>query len=117
MYGVPADLDLSFLIGAALYQVHLMPYQLNLVFDPDARFFVEGDWELVADGVVVDRHQPWPRQEPYHWHRVLDRRVVGWSVSPPKSLAVEFEGGLVLRLYDSSEHYESFLIEPGCIVV
>ena len=91
-----------------LYQVHLMPHQLNLVFAPDARFFIEGEW---------DRQHPWPRQEPYYWHRVLDRRVVGWSVSPPKSLALEFEGGLVLRLFDSSEQFESFLIEPGGIVV
>jgi len=94
-----------------------MPNQINLVFDPDGVFLIEGEWELAADGVVVDRHRPWPRREPYHWHRVLGRRVVGWSVSPPKSLALEFEGGVVLRLFDSSERYESFMIEPGPVVV
>jgi hypothetical protein len=101
-----------------LAQVHLMPWQINFVFEPDARFFVEGDWELAAaDGAVIDRSRPWPRAEPFQLHRLLGLRVLGWSVSAPKSLAVNFEGGLALRLFDSSEQYESFLIEPGCVVV
>ncbi len=62
MFGVPANLDLSFLLGAVLAQVHLMPHQVNFVFDPEGRFFVEGEWRLfAADGSTLDRSLPWPR--------------------------------------------------------
>jgi hypothetical protein len=117
MYGVPADLDLSFLRGAVLAQVHLMPSEINFVFHPDGRFFVEGEWELIgSDRSLIDRSMPWPRAEPFQLHRLLNKTVIGWDVSAPRSLALRFEDGLVLRLLDSSDRYESFMIDPGCIV-
>lgn len=117
MYGVPADLDLSFLKGSQLWQVQASSHQVNFIFDSDACIFVEREWDLLVDDVIVDRYRAWPREEPYHWHRLLDRKVVGWSVVAPICLAIEFEGGVVLRLFDFSNRYESFMIDPGAIIV
>lgn len=118
MYGVPATLDLSFLSGAELSQVHLMAHQVNFVFDPNGRFVVWGDWQLLGpDGSEIDRHHPWPRSEPFQFHHLLGRQVINWSLAPPQSLSIHFEGGLELRLIDSSAQYESFTVEPGGVIV
>jgi hypothetical protein len=38
-------------------------------------------------------------------------------VCAPEWLALRFEDGHVLRVFDDDPHYESFQIEPGGIVV
>ena len=54
---------------------------------------------------------------PYQLHRLLGHRVVSSEVSPPEWFALRFENGELLRVFDDSREYESFLIEPGNIVV
>jgi hypothetical protein len=54
MYGVPTDLDLSFLHGALLIQVCLGQHQVQFHFHPTGSIAVEGGWELrdAAGGVA-----------------------------------------------------------------
>ena len=60
MYGVPVDLDLSFLHGAELIQVCLGQHQLQFHFHPVGSISVEGGWELRdAAGVRIDGHWQW----------------------------------------------------------
>jgi hypothetical protein len=118
MYGIPAELDLSFLHGAELIQVCLGQYQVQFHFHPAASISVEGGWELLNDaGEWIDHSHDVPERPPYQLHRLLGRRVANSEVTAPKSFALCFEGGEVLRVFDDSEQYESFQIQPGDIIV
>lgn len=118
MYGVPADLNLTFLHGAELIQVCLGLSQLQFHFHPVGSIAVEGGWELLdADGARLDGWQDGPDRPPYQLHRLLGRRVAGSEVAAPDWFALRFEGGEVLRVFDDSPQYESFQIEPGGIIV
>jgi hypothetical protein len=117
VYGVPEDLDLQFLHGAEVIQVCLGLYQVQLMFHPEANISVEGEWILyAADGSELDRSRPSPRQEAFQLHRLLGQRVADTSVLPPSWIALRFESGDLLRIFDSSE-YESFSIQPGNIFI
>lgn len=117
MYGVPADLDLSFLRGAELIQVCLGQYQLQFHFHPVGSISVEGGWEMLdATGAVIDRRHDGPDRPPFQLHRLLGQPVVGSEVSAPDWFALRFVGGEVLRVFDDSPQYESFKIEPGGII-
>jgi hypothetical protein len=118
MYGVPADLDLSFLRGAELIQVCLGLHQLQFHFHPAGSISVEGGWVLLdASGARLDGRHDGPDRPPYQLHRLLGRCVAEFEVSAPGWFALQFEGGEVLRVFDDSAQYESFQIEPGGIVV
>ena len=118
MPGIPADLDLSFLHGKELVQVCLGVWQVQFHFEPTASLTVEGDWELTdAEGRVIDRSSDTVRDSPFHLHLLLQRVVVGTEVSAPLSFALQFTGGLVLRVFVSGNGGESFSIQPGNIFV
>jgi len=118
MYGVPADLDLGLLGGAELTQVCLGLYQVQFLFHPVGTICVAGAWELLdAGGARLDGRHDGPDRRPFQLHRLLGRRVAGFEVAAPDWLALRFEGGEVLRVFDDDPQYESFQIEPGGIIV
>jgi hypothetical protein len=118
MYGVPADLDLSFLHGALLIQVCLGQHQVQFHFHPIGSVSVEGGWELRdAAGVWIDGTVDGAERPPCRSDRLLGQRVVGTEVSAPRWFALRFNGGEVLRVFDDSEQFESFSIQPGNIFV
>src|SRR5262245_26525414 len=118
MYGVPDGLNLRFLHGSELIQVCLGLHQVQFIFHPEGAISVEGEWELLgADGSLLDRSEPAPRMLAFQLHRLLGQRVSQTQVNPPTSVAVQFESGEVLRVFDSSKEYESFTIQPGDVVV
>ena len=118
MYGVPANLDLSFLHNGELTQVCLGLYQAQFHFHPIGSISVEGGWELLDEtGRSIDRNYEKSDRPPYQLHRLLGRKVLTTEVSAPKWFALTFEGGAVLRVFDDSQQYESFSIEPGEIIV
>lgn len=118
MYGVPSNLDLSFLHGAVLVQVCLGQFQVQFHFAPLGSIYVEGDWEFVgADGCVTDRSFPTNERPPFQLHRLLGCAVVGSDLSAPNWFALRFERGEQLRVFDNSRQFESFSIQPGNIFV
>jgi hypothetical protein len=127
MYGVPANLTLVMFDKATLIQICLGEFQLQFHFqnaehaEPNSTrpsISVEGDWELLdGSGKTVDRGQSNAEREAYRLHRLLGKRVVGTELDPPRSFALKFEGGHVLRIFDDSEKYESSSIQPGDIFV
>jgi len=78
---------------------------------------VESKWKVIApDGSIHD-------QADEHFESIADRPnlrlqiLLGQAVTrtqlhPPKSISLHFSGGYELRLYDSSENFESFHIYP-----
>lgn len=118
MYGVPENLDLAFLRDAELIQVCLGLYQVQFNFFPEGSLSVMGEWELLAaDGSEIDRSVQPPRARPFEFHRLLGQRIAGSLLSPPGWIALRFERGELLRVFDSSQQYESFSIQPGNIFV
>src|SRR5262245_61164805 len=112
MYGIPADLDLAFLVGSEVVQVCLGPFDVQVHFQPGASIHITGgDWELKDQGgLIIDRASDAPASErgPFLLHRLLGCRVRAIEVCPPDWLEVRFEEGLALRIIDDSEQYESF---------
>lgn len=127
MYGVPANLPLAMFENATLIQICLGEFQLQFHFQSAEHAMqnltgpsisVENDWELLdGSGETVDRGQSTTEREAYKVHRLLGKQVVGTELDSPRSFALKFEGGHVLRIFDDSEKYESFSIQPGNIFV
>jgi hypothetical protein len=123
VYGVSDNLDLTMFHGATLVQIRIGMHELQLHFDePKASIQLECKWELCGPGnEIVDRSQersqsPWDR-DAYRLHVCLSRHVISTEVEPPKSISLRFEGGYTLRVFDDSDEFESFHIEPGGIHV
>lgn len=113
MYGVPPDLDLSFLRGAELIQIRLGVYDVQFCFQPDAVLSTGDSWSLFdADGTLIDSGMPFPRP-PFQLHLLLGQRVTETVISAPTHLELVFERGERLRFSDTSEQFESFTINPG----
>jgi hypothetical protein len=118
MYGVPANLDLTQFIDATLEQVCIGQFQVQFHFHPVGSIGVEGDWKLQGpDGSIVDQNQENENREVFRLHQLLGKRVVRTSVDPPRSLTLHFELGHELWVFDNSEQFESFSIQPGNIFV
>ncbi len=126
MYGVPQDLDLSRFVGATLIQVCLGEFQVQFHFQAAGGvgsegmlcIGVEGRWGLHdRSGRILDRAGPNSDREAYRLHRLLGHAVEGAELDAPRSFALRFAGGEVLRIFDDSDQYESFSIQPGNIFV
>lgn len=118
MHGVPNNLDLSVFEGKELTLVGIGQFQVYFHFHPEGIVTVEGDWEIVdAEGSIIDRSTDNAERSEYRVHRLLGQEMVGSEVDPPRSFSLKFANGLVLRVFDDSEQYESFSIQPGDIYV
>ena len=126
MYGVPRDLDLSRFVGATLIQLCLGEFQVSFHFQTAGGggsegmldVSVVGRWELRDEADrIVDSAGPNSEREAYRLHRLLGHAVVGTEVDAPRSFALRFAGGEELRVFDDSDKYESFSIQPGDIFV
>jgi len=118
MYGVPADLALSRFEGAVLIQLCIGEFQLQFNFHPRASVSVEGKWELRDEtGLLVDGFERGAKGDALYAHRLLGKKVDGFSLDAPNSFSLRFETGHVLRIFDDSRKYESFSIQPGDVFV
>ena len=126
MYGVPRDLDLSRFIGATLIQVCLGEFQVQFHFHAAGgvgshrmlHIDVERRWELRDESDrIVDRAEPNSDRHASRLHRLLGRAVTETVVDAPCSFALRFASGEELRVFDDSDQYESFSIQPGDIFV
>jgi len=118
MYGIPASLDISFLHGTSLVQVCLGQHQVQFHFHPVGCITVEGRWELIGIGGEKLANSSDATGNPSGvLNRLLGQQVVASEVSAPDSFTLRFDKGDLLRIFDDSEQYESFCIQPGNIVV
>jgi hypothetical protein len=109
MNGLPADLDLTFLVGRKLEQVCFSLHQVRLMFDRGVWIDIEGDWALNGTRTAAN---------PGVLGALLEQ-----SIADAKR---EGEGDLVLmigshrlEIFDSHGNYESYTIgsEGSQIVV
>jgi hypothetical protein len=122
MYGVPENLDLRPFQGDYLELVSIGPYMLHFGFGKGGRISVSGNWQLkdgagkVLDQAIEETGQPWKR-DCYRVHALLMATVTRSEVDPPRSFTLFFDNGMSMTVFDDSEQYESFSIEPGDILV
>ena len=126
MYGVPADLDLRRFVGARLDEIGLGEFIVQFRFQAadtvgqqgSLLLGVEGKWVLLDNaGTVIDESQSNAGREAYRLHRLLGQSVVTAEVDSPESIVLRFGSGYELRVFDDSQQYESFSIQPGDIIV
>jgi len=118
MYGVPKDLDLSGFVGKTLIQVCVGEYQIQFHFHPTSGISAERHWELLdGKGGVLDRDIRNAERNAYRVHRLLGQHVQSWEVDPPASFSLTFGNGLILRVHDDSQQFESCSIWPGDIFI
>ena len=108
------SLSLERFVGATLIQIALGEFQVQCRFQPAGEIAVEGRWELRDDaGRLVDQAQATADRDAYRVHQLLGRKVTDAWVGAPKSIALRFDNGHRLEIFDSSQEYESFTIQPG----
>ena len=119
MHGVPANLDLQQFQGDYLTQLCIGQYDLQFNFGAGSNITVEGHWELRdARGILLDQAiKPPALRECYKVHVLLLATVTSFLVDPPRSFTLLFDNGMKLTVFDSSEQYESFSIQPGNIFI
>ena len=128
MHGVPADLDLQRFVGTTLDSLTLCQYQASLGFEAyDSNptnprvtvvVSVQGSWELRdSSGQLSARGEPDAGGAAHVLHHLLGCTVVATGIDPPSWFSLHFDNGQDLRIFDDSEQYESFSIQPGDIHV
>lgn len=122
MHGVPFDLGrhLEMFRGTTLTEIGVGRHILQFRFDGGRQplLAVEGDWELLdPGGRILDRDVDPTVRDAYRVHVILSQAVVGYEVSPPESFSLHFDSGHRLRVFDRSQEYESFSIQPGDVFI
>ncbi|MEM9036728.1 MAG: hypothetical protein AAGD18_19190 [Actinomycetota bacterium] len=110
MYGVPADLDLSPVVGEFTTQIRVGQFDLQFTFG-SVNFAVQSPVSVLRDGTVLARwaQGSWP--EPGFFD-VLNASVLAVTIGP-KEIALGLENGLTLQLIDDSDQYETMQINAG----
>jgi hypothetical protein len=118
MYGIPANLDLSRFVGAELIQLCAGQFQCQFHFDPPTSICVERRWELRDEsGQLLDVAVEGTPAGTLNSTVLLGKKIIKTSINVPHSLSLHFESGHVLTIFNDSEPYESFTIQPGNIIV
>jgi len=118
VFGIPADLPVDLFVDATLIQVCLGQHQISLHFAPERSIGIEGRWELRdTEGNIIDATVPHESRKSYQIHRIIGQDVKSGEVNPPHSFTLHFRNEFDLTVYDDSQEYESFSIQPGDIFI
>ena len=121
MYGVPNDLPLQRFVGEALNQICLGQQGIHFNFEKAGSICVDfGKWQIHdASGTVVDESIEGLPSTRYHYriNVILGSEVTKFEIDAPRSFTLIFSSGYRLTVYDDSEQYESFSIEPDGIII
>jgi hypothetical protein len=118
LYGVSADVDLSFLVGATLIQVRLGQFDIQFHFHPKGEVGVQGELEFRdPSGAVLESGTPDLLHSSTMLGCLLGSVISRASACPPRSIVLRFQTGHEIELFDSSPTYECFQISPGGIIV
>lgn len=117
MYGVPKDLEKHLPIGETLIQLLIGEFQIQFQFD-EHNISVEGMWRLNdIDDNPIDSNKRDNKNVETHLPVLLGKKAISCFVHAPQSFTLVFEKGYRLTIYDDSQQYESFSIQPGDIFV
>ncbi len=109
MFGLPAELDLSFLVGPRLEQVAIGENEIIFGFELSISLNVQGDFSLGAQEAETNFGSP--RDAAEQAVALLGHAAVQESHTLSGDLFLTFDDGTRLSLHDTSEHYESYQIK------
>jgi hypothetical protein len=119
MYGLPNDIDLSFLNGRLVEQIAIGVYQIIFGFDEDVRISVYFQFSYL-DGLSESVWRPELGFAPIAAHAValLGATVETFEAQEDGTLTLNFSNGHRLVIPDSSKEYESYdITRPGQTIV
>jgi hypothetical protein len=115
MYGVPVDIDLSFLPGKRLESAHFSPFQLQLHFDKQVRLSIESVYRIdKAGSVLVYDAIPAGAADVV---ALLSMDVTNAYRLAKDAVRIEFGDSRALEVVDDSVQYESFQIWNGDAII
>ena len=117
MYRIPADIDLSDIVGSEIQQVCLGRYDVQFHFASGRTISVQGDVEVLEHDSVLASWNENDNWSSTGFQQLLNTTVKSYSVPNDRLLEINFDRNLILRLYDSSDQYESMQIYPGGTIV
>jgi Family of unknown function (DUF6188) len=112
MYGLPSEESFGFFVGLILLQACFGRHEIILKFDADTAITIEGDLGILepdgSERLVSD-----PRQAAGVIVSFITQSVTQVEPNSDGTLVLAFGSGWSLKVYDSSEHYESYQIKHG----
>lgn len=111
MHGLPKDIDVSFFIGQALTQLCFGGNDLLLNFGDDLSVSVTSRVELEGHGSRSEIEDFKVEGAPLL--ALIERTIEAATPHVDGTLELRFDGGMVLRLFDDSPNYESYVIWHG----
>ena len=108
MYRIPADLDLSRVVGQFTTQVRVGQFDLQFTFGP-VNFAVQSPVNLFRDGKLLAHWEEgrWPDPGFYD---IMNSEVRRCEIVNDRLILFEFENGITMHLEDSSDQYECMQI-------
>ena len=108
MYRIPADLDLSPVVGEFTTQLRVGQFDLQFTLGP-VSFAVTSPVNLFRDGTLIARWEEgrWP--EP-GFYDVMNVNVTRCDIRNDRLIVLEFDNGIAMHLEDDSDQYESLVI-------
>ena len=108
MYRIPANLDLSPVVGEFTTQVRVGQFDIQFTFGP-VTFAVQSPVNLFRDGKLVAHWEEgrWPDPGFYD---IMNTKVQLCKVVNDRLIVFEFENGIAMHLEDSSDQYECMQI-------
>jgi hypothetical protein len=118
MYGVPPDLPLNRFLGKECTLIGIGRFEIRFKVPSTGDICIYGDWKVCdGSGRTVDLTQEHSSRNSYFVHKVIDSPVPRYAINAPTSFTLYFENGYSLTVFDNSEQYESFSIQPDGIYV
>lgn len=114
MHGLHPETDFTKLVGQHLEQVCVGFYELILRFTGDCMINLSSEFELLVGGRSWDGKYPLAANA---FASLLGGAVKSVIVRDASCLAIQFDDGATLLLYDREKHYESFHVRLGDRVV
>lgn len=117
MYGLPANTDLTFLLGKELQQVCVGQHEIILHFFPETSITIQCDFDVIPNG--RDAGDDKRLSGVTALLKLIGAKITKVECSGTKTLVVGFASNVRLALYDNDPNYESFVIAAPdqCIVV
>ncbi len=112
MYGLPSDLDLSFLMHACLLQVCIGANEVILKFDREVTITIESRFRVRG----ANGHEAVFEDAPSSAAclvELLSDSITDVLGHQDGTLSLSFAQGGLVEIYDSSKHYESYQIQHG----
>lgn len=110
MYRIPDDLVLNEIVGSEIQQICCGKYDVQFHFHSGTNIAVQGDVTLLDGDRIIGNWTESGNWTNVFFQQLLNLAVIGYFVPNDRLLQINFEQGLVLQLYDSSDQYESFQI-------